>query len=182
MAHCELRRLRQYPVVPLRGLDALPQHSLPAAEASSQGLRPFRHLSAHRRDLHTILAGQYARRLGLVSVRGNLGTRDGGDSLQGLVRGAFVGPVHGGVPADGLARASCDQADASRGSAQRTHLVTGRRSAIHSGRRVLRVEERPIQPRNLAWLRHSRKHLPLFCGALLGNPAGESLIKIPIAS
>src|SRR5713226_2414102 len=35
----------------------------------------------------------------------------------------------------------------------------------------------PVQPRHLAWLRYSRKHLPLFCGALLGNPSSEGLIE-----
>lgn len=182
MANRELRGLRQHPHLPLYGFNALPQPSLSAAEANSQGLRPFRHLSVDRRDVHTLLARQPARRLGLVSIRDNLGTGDGRDSLQGLVCGTFSGFVHGSVPPDGLARACCGQADASLGAAQRTPLVADWRSAVHGGRRVLRVEEGSVQPCHLAWLRFGGKYLPLFCGALLGNPSGESLMEILITS
>lgn len=176
MAHRELLHLWQHAVVPLHGLDALPRRSLPPAEANPQHLRPFRHISANRRNLHALLARQPAGRLGLVVVRGHLGTGDGRDSAQGMVGEAFFHPVDGAVPSDGLARPDCIQADASEGPAQWTPLVAGWRRVLHGGCRVLRVEETPVPSRYLAWIRFGRKYLPLFRGAVLGNFPDEGLI------
>jgi len=178
MADCELRDLRQHPAVPLRGLNVLPQYSLPSAETNPQGLRPFCHISVNRRDLHSLPARQPARRLGLVPARGDLGTGDGRDSVQGMVCGACSYPVHGDISSDGLARACSSQADAYAGSDEWTPLVAGRRDALHGWCGILRVEETAVQPRHLAWLRVGWKYLPLFCGALLGNPSNEGPIDI----
>ena len=56
VANRKLCGLRQQPHLPLYGFNALPQPSLFAAEANSEGLRPFRHLSADRWDVYPLLA------------------------------------------------------------------------------------------------------------------------------
>ena len=139
--------------------------------------------------IYLLIAGTYTPFL-LVNLRGGWGWSlfgiiwggDGGDCVQGVVCGPFFCHVDGGVSSDGLARACCSQTHVSLGSPQWTPLVAGWRSAVHGGRRVLRVEEGSVQPRHLAWLCSGGKHLPLFCDPLLGNPSGESLIGVLITN
>ena len=136
----------------------------PKAKEYSEDSRSFGNLSSHCRYVHAFYLSEPAGSLGMVSLRGCLGSRFPGDCPPSFTAAKIFLSTAYSLYHDGVGGSSGYQAFGCFCSAGRTHPYRNRRLDVYCRNYFLSVAPIAVSPRHLASVRAVRQHPALWCG------------------
>ena len=148
----------------LFGIYAVSRDTAPEGERDSANSRSFGNLPSHCGYVYAFYPGEPAGSLGMVSLRGCLGSRFPGDRPPSFTAAKIFLSTAYPLYYDGVGGSSGYQASGRFCSAGRTHPYSDGRLDVYCRNYFLSVAPIAVSPRHLASVRAVRQHPALCCG------------------